>query len=549
FGTVTETGTPGTYTTNFTGNLAGTASSLTAKVSGITLTTQPTVQVTSGSVSASQSTVGFASSTDVSGSTDLTTIVVKDAAGNAISGLANAAFNLTLAGGSSTGSFGTVTETATPGTYTAQFTGSLAGAAATLSATVGAVSIAAQPTVQVTPGPVSASNSSIHFATSSDVSGSTDLTTIVVADAAGNAITGLASSAFTLALAGGSSTGSFGTVTETGTPGTYTTNFTGNLAGTASSLTAKVNGVTLTTQPTVQVTPGSVSASQSTAGFASSTDVSGATDLTTVVVKDAAGNVISGLANAAFNLTLAGGSSTGSFGTVIETATPGTYTTQFTGNLAGTATTLTAKVNGVSLTMQPTVQVTSGSVSAGKSTVSFASSTDVSGSTDLVTIVVKDAGNNALTGLSNAAFTLTLAGGSTGSFGTVTETGTPGTYTAQFTGVAAGSAATLTATVNGVSLTAQPTVQVTAGPVSASQSTVNFASSTDVSGSADLTTIVVKDAAGNAITGLANAAFSFTLAGGSTTGSFGTVTETSTPGTYTAQFTGSLAGTASTLTA
>src|SRR6185312_4276886 len=222
---------------------------------------------------------------------------------------------------------------------------------------------------------------------------------------------------------------------------------------------------------------------------------------------------------------------------------PGTYTTQFTGTSAGTATTLTAKVNSVALTTKPTVQVTSGSVSASQSTVGFASATDVSGATDLVTIVVKDAGNNAVTGLANAAFTLTLAGGgSTGSFGTVTETATPGTYTTQFTGSLAGSASTLTAKVNSVTLTSQPTVQVTAGSVSASKSTVSFANPTDVSGATDLTTIVVEDAAGNAISGLANAAFTLTLAGGSSAGSFGTVTETATPGTYTTQFTGSLAG-------
>ena len=153
-----------------------------------------------------------------------------------------------------------------------------------------------------------------------------------------------------LTLAGGGSTGSFGTVTVTAMPGTYTTNFTGNVAGAAVTLTAKVNSVTLTSQPAVQVTAGSVSASKSTASFANPTDVSGSTDLTTIVVEDAAGNAITGLANAAFTLTLAGGGSTGSFGTVTETATPGTYTTNFTGNLAGAAATLTAKVNGVSLT-------------------------------------------------------------------------------------------------------------------------------------------------------------------------------------------------------
>src|SRR6185312_5665382 len=135
-----------------------------------------------------------------------------------------------------------------------------------------------------------------------------------------------------------------------------------------------------------------------------------------------------------------------------ETATPGTYTTLFTGIAAGTASTLSTKVGSVLLNSQPTIQVAALPISGSNSTVSFANPTDVSGSTDLVTIVVKDTGNNAVTGLANAAFVLTLAGGSTGSFGTVTETATPGTYTTNFTGNLAGAAATLTTKVNGVSL-------------------------------------------------------------------------------------------------
>ena len=70
----------------------------------------------------------------------------------------------------------------------------------------------------------------------------------------------LAASAFSFSLAGGTSAGTFGTVTPTPTPGTYTAVFTGTTAGTASTLTATVNGVALSTQPTVQVTAGSVSA-------------------------------------------------------------------------------------------------------------------------------------------------------------------------------------------------------------------------------------------------------------------------------------------------
>ena len=180
------------------------------------------------------------------------------------------------------------------------------------------------------------------------------------------------------------------------------------------------------------------------------------------------------------------------------------------------------------------------SISGSLSSVQFASATDPSSTTDLVTIVVKNASGNAVTGLANSAFGFSLAGGtSTGGFGTVTETATPGTYTAQFTGAVAGTASSLTATVSGVALTTKLAVTVTAGSVSGTKSTVSFASPTDTTGTTDLVTIIVEDAVGNAISKLTNSDFAFSLAGGTSNGSFGTVTETSTPGTYTTNFTGS----------
>src|SRR5205814_782372 len=153
----------------------------------------------------------------------------------------------------------------------------------------------------------------------------TDAVTIVVKDTAGNAVTGLAGGAFGFSLSGGTSAGAFGPVTETATPGTYTANFTGTTAGTASTLTATVGGVTLTSHPTVQVSAGPVSGANSTAGFAAPTVFAGATDVVTIGVRDAAGNPIGGLAGTAFGLSLSGGTSAGTFGPVTASGPAGTY--------------------------------------------------------------------------------------------------------------------------------------------------------------------------------------------------------------------------------
>ncbi|HEX4610580.1 MAG TPA: FG-GAP-like repeat-containing protein, partial [Urbifossiella sp.] len=147
--------------------------------------------------------------------------------------------------------------------------------------------------------------------------------------------------------------------TETGTPGTYTAVFTGAVAGSPSSLTVTVSGVQLSTQPAVSVTSGPVSGSSTTAVFATPSVLTGVTDVLTVVVRDGAGNPITGLQPGTFSFSTATGSSTYTIGSLTETSTPGTYTAPFTGLTAGTTDTLTVHVSGVLLTAQPAIQVTS----------------------------------------------------------------------------------------------------------------------------------------------------------------------------------------------
>src|SRR5262249_14290453 len=142
-----------------------------------------------------------------------------------------------------------------------------------------------------------------------------------------------------------------------------TTTFTGTTAGTPSSLTTTITSIALATQPTIQVNPGPISGATSTVSFATATATSGLADTVTIAVKDSAGNAITGLSNAAFSFTLGGGTSTGSFGAVTESATKGIYTAAFTGAKAGTPCTLTTKASGVTLAATPTVTVAAGAVS------------------------------------------------------------------------------------------------------------------------------------------------------------------------------------------
>ena len=61
----------------------------------------------------------------------------------------------------------------------------------------------------------------------------------------------------------------------------------------------------------------------------------------TIVVKDTSDNPVGGLDGSAFAFGLSGGTSTGTFGPVIATATAGIYTTTFTAAMSGTTATVT----------------------------------------------------------------------------------------------------------------------------------------------------------------------------------------------------------------
>jgi hypothetical protein len=123
--------------------------------------------------------------------------------------------------------------------------------------------------------------------------------------------------------------------------------------------------------------------------------------------------------------------------------------------------TLTITVGGVTLNVQPTITVNVGPLNAAASLASFATSVVAVGGGDPLTIVLKDASGNAISGLSNSAFTLALSGSTGGSFSAVNETSTPGRYTSTFLASSAGGVSSLTVLVNGVALSQHPTVTAT----------------------------------------------------------------------------------------
>ncbi len=162
---------------------------------------------------------------------------------------------------------------------------------------------------------------------------------------------------------GGTSTGTLGAVTNNG-DGTYSVSFTGISAGTATTIHAFVNGNEIqSTLPTVTVTSGNYSLSNSLLAISSATVNSGSSITATLTSMDNSNNQLSsgGLTVVFSN---SGGTSTGTWSATTD-HNDGTYTATFTGVTGGTATTVSASIQGNPITSSlPTVTVTGGSASS-----------------------------------------------------------------------------------------------------------------------------------------------------------------------------------------
>jgi len=205
-------------------------------------------------ISPAMSIVTVASGSVISGNTVTLRLQGKDGAGNDVTtGGANVVFTRT--GGTSTGAISATADSGN-GIYTAVFTGTLAGTATTIGATInGSPVTTALPTIAVSPGAISATGSYVSVSSGTVASGSAVTLRLQGQDAAGNIVT-TGGATVVFSASGGTSTGNIGATADSGT-GVYTATFTGVLAGTGTSIGATVGGNPVTTgQPSLVVIPG-----------------------------------------------------------------------------------------------------------------------------------------------------------------------------------------------------------------------------------------------------------------------------------------------------
>ncbi|MGB2867530.1 MAG: FG-GAP-like repeat-containing protein [Bacteroidota bacterium] len=552
FGSVTDNN-DGTYSAGFTGALVGTANSISATINGTVLSSVlPTIRVKAGPYSANTSVILTPASFAVvqSASSFVVTVRAKDALGNNhISGGLNLTF-YRKGTGTSTLSFGSTTDNG-DGTYSVTATGVIAGTTDSLGAIINGDTLKTRrvPFV-VLHGPISATHSILTVTPDTIQAGTNASINLSARDVNDNLVTS-AEDAVYLALGSGTS---FGTISSSNYGyagyygnGNYREDLYGRTAGSPTVITATINGTPLaTTLPTVTVISGQVSTSQSWIDVASFLVSSGGTTTVTLNARDIYFNPhTQGSLTVDFSL-LGIGNTTGTFSPAVYSGN-GTYTSTFTGVVAGTYRYVGAKINGNDVsTLLPRIQVEAGSTfSPTLSTLSVLDPVIQSGRSTYITFQAKDAaGNNMFTGGLTVGITMAGSGSSSGILGQVYDLQN-GQYRAYFEGRVAGTPDTVKVSVGGVPLSiALPTITVVPGTVNPSSSQVLVSPSAIHAGEASTITFVAKDDYNNLLTaggltvtfGLESYPWS-----GSSNGTFSAVTDHH-DGTYTSQFTGTVPG-------
>ncbi len=206
----------------------------------------------------------------------------------------------------------------------------------------------------------------------------------------------------------------------------------------------------------------------------------------TVTVKDASNNLLSGK-----TVTLTKGSSNSVISPSSQVTNASGVATFTVTNTKAEQSTYTASVAADAVTITQTASVTfqSGPVSAGQSTVTASPTTLTANNTSssTITVTLKDANNNLITGQD---VTLSQGSGSSTISPTLSTTNTSGVATFTVRNTKA-EAVTYTASANGVSLTSTPTVTFQAGAVNASTSTITASKANVIANNTDNATITV----------------------------------------------------------
>ena len=288
-------------------------------------------------------------------------------------------------------------------------------------------------------------------------------------------------------------------------PGIYAVTVTAGKDGEVVALTPVVSGVTL---PAARVTINDMApaAAQSTLVATPDAIVADNRALTTLTLtlKNAAGDALSGLASQlALAIAMPDGASRTAdaltLSPVKEGSQKGVYTATFKGAVAGKYT-LVPEYNGSAIgNLSATVTLRASAAVKATSAITVTGETFVSGSDIPVTVTLKDAQGNAVSGQTDSLKDVAVPNAVLK--GTWAETAAnSGVYRATYTAKTAGTGLQATLTLNGASAT-PVTYAITAGQAVAVRSTIVLDKASYVSGEAMTVTVTLKDAQGNPVSG------------------------------------------------
>jgi hypothetical protein len=509
---IASTNASGLATITLTSTTSGTAnvtSTITDPATGVITNGSPvSVVFTAGLATIANTTVTASSGSILANGITTSTISIqlKDANGNNTSDLGGKELSLTTDKGTLQGSL----STSGSGLYTQNLKSSTTAETATLTAKLDAVSVTDNATVEFTAGPISvaATGTKITGTNLSLLADGTEGANISVQlkDVNGNNIS---QSGLTVQFSTTIGTfyvdGNISSIALTDANGVASGVLKSTFAGTA-NVTAKLDHdnnpgtalLSITNSSPVSVTfnSGAVSASTSTvtASPASIVADNSTTSTITVTLKDANNNPVSGK-----TVSLADNSATSTISAASGSSDASGVVTFSVKNTIAETVTYTARGDDVLITGTATVAYTAGAVSASTSTVTASPASIVAdnSTTSTITVTLKDANNNPVSGKTvsladnSATSTISAASGSSDASGVVT-------FSVKNT---IAETVTYTATGDDVLITGTATVEFTAGTATASAITTQPVGAASGLALGTQPVIRIVDASGNTVTG------------------------------------------------
>ncbi|MCW7680235.1 hypothetical protein OM393_24470, partial [Serratia bockelmannii] len=417
------------------------------------------------------------------------TVTLKDAQGNAVSGQTDSLKDVKVPNAVLKGAW--TETTANAGIYRATYTAKTAGSGLQATLTLNGAS-ATPVTYAITAGVVAKAELSLDKA--SYVSDGEMTVTVTLKDAQGNAVSGQAAGLKDVKVPNAVLKGAW--TETTANAGIYRATYTAKTAGSGLQATLTLNGASAT-PVTYAITAGVVAKAELSLDKASY--VSDGEMTVTVTLKDAQGNAVSGQATSLKDVKVPNAELKGEW--TETTANAGIYRATYTAKTAGTGLQATLTLNGASAT-PVAYAITAGVATVTHSTIVLDKASYVSGEAMTVTVTLKDAQGNPVSGqeggLDNA---VAVPGGriQTETHWSEEAVGT-GKYRATYVARVAGNNQTATLKLSG-EVRPSNKYAITAGPAVPDTSTIDVDGERYMAGGDMKVTVTLKDAAGNAVSG------------------------------------------------